>query len=83
MQQEGVVVYADARSGRFGLRMADGSYALGEQLDAQPLAVAQPLSGRVDTVGIETLADANTAATYSVFILAYDLSLEALEQEFQ
>lgn len=83
MQQYGIVVFTDALSGRFGLRVADGTHALGEQLDAQPLSVAQSLSGRTDTVGHETLVDANTAATYSVFILAYGLSLDALAQEFR
>lgn len=83
MQQEGTVVFVDAASGRFGLRLADGSHALGEQLDARPLALGQSLCGRMDSVGDETLADAGGSASYSVFVLAYGLSREALEQEFR
>lgn len=83
MQQDGIVVFADAPTGRFGLHLADGSYALGEQLDAQALSVGQSLFGRADMVGHETLDDADNAVAYSVFILAYGLSREALAQEFQ
>lgn len=83
MQQDGIVVFADAATGRFGLHMADGSHALGEQLDTQALSVGQSLVGRADMVGHERLDDANTAVAYSVFISAYGLSREALEQEFR
>jgi hypothetical protein len=36
----------------------------------------------MDAMGVETLSDGYAADKYQVFILAYDLSLEAVEQEF-
>jgi len=83
MSQNGTIVLIDARTGRLGLQVADGSYLLAEQLDVQPLRVGVSLSGQMEALGIETLTDAHAHAAYSVFILAYGLSLEAVEQELR
>lgn len=82
MQQNGTVVLIDTHTGRFGLRVQDGTYLLAEQLDARPLRLGVSLSGQMDAMGVETLSDDYAADKYQVFILAYDLSLEAVEQEF-
>jgi hypothetical protein len=82
MQQNGTVVLIDTHTGRFGLRVQDGTYLLAEQLDARPLRLGVSLSGQMDAMGVETLSDGYAADKYQVFILAYDLSLEAVEQEF-
>jgi hypothetical protein len=81
MRHNGTVVLIDTLTGRFGLRVQDGSHVLGEQLDANPLQVGIALSGQMDSMGSETLTDDYTAAPYKVFILAYGLSLEAVEQD--
>lgn len=83
MQQEGTVVVTDAGTGRFGLHVPDAGYVLAEQLDNQLLIVGGSLSGSMDTMGTETLTDASTGMKYAVFILAYGLSLEAVEQELR
>lgn len=82
MKQNARVVLREAATGRFGLRVGEGGYLLAEQLDAQPMAVGGTLSGPMDTIGIETLTDTGTGTAYTVFILAYGLSREAVEQEF-
>jgi hypothetical protein len=81
MQQQGTVVLANAATGRFALRVADGSYVLAEELSTQPLRIGDSLSGQLDTIGIETLTDTGTASHYDVFVVAYGLSHEAVEQE--
>jgi hypothetical protein len=81
MQQQGTVALIDAPTGRFALRVDDGSYILAEQLDVQPLQVGNSLAGEMASVGTGTFTDVRTAAEYGVFILAYDLSREAVEQE--
>lgn len=83
MNQNGRVVLRDGASGRFGLQVGEGSYLLAEQLDAQPMVVGGTLSGPMDTIGIETLTDTGTGMEYSVFILAYGLSREAVEEELR
>lgn len=82
MNQNGKLVLKDEATGRFGLLVGDSGYLLAEQLDAQPMAVGGTLSGSMDTIGIETLTDTGTGMEYSVFILAYGLSREAVEEEF-
>ncbi|OON59159.1 hypothetical protein B0920_24900 [Massilia sp. KIM] len=81
MNQNGKLVLMDRAKGRFGLLVEESGYLLAEQLDAQPMAVGGTLSGSMDTVGIETLTDTATGMEYSVFILAYGLSREAVEEE--
>jgi hypothetical protein len=83
MQEQGTVAFIDAQTGRFALRVEDGSYILAEQLDVQPLQLGTSLSGEMDTVGTETFNDVGTAAKYGVYILAYGLSREAVEQELR
>jgi hypothetical protein len=83
MYQNGTVVLTNATTGRFSLRIGDAGYVLAEQLDAQPMLVGGHLSGSMQALGIETLTDPSTGTEYSVNILAYDLSLEAVEQEFR
>jgi hypothetical protein len=80
MQHHGEIVLIDAPTGRFGLRVADGSYVLAEQLDARLLRIGASLSGELDSVGVETLTDTGTSEPTSVFILAYGLSREAVDQ---
>ena len=81
MQQQGTVSLIDARTGRFALRVEDGSYILAEQLDVEPLQVGNSLTGEMAAVGTETLVDVDTAAKHGVFILAYNLSLDAVKEE--
>ena len=57
---------------------ADGSYALAEQLGNAPLQPGQQLQGELHSVGLETLQDSQTQATYEVFMQAYGLSAEGL-----
>lgn len=83
MQQQGIVVQTNVVTGRFAVHVEDGSYVLAEQLDMQPLRMGEALSGRMDMVGPEVLADTHTAHNYSVSILAYGLSLEAIEEELR
>lgn len=83
MQQQGTVALIDAQTGRFALRVEDGSYVLAEQLDVAPLQVGKPLAGEMAVVGTETFVEPGTQAKYGVFVLAYALSREAVEQEFQ
>jgi hypothetical protein len=81
MQTQGTVEFANGPMGRLALRVADGSYVLAEQLDVQPLRAGQELSGEMDTVGTEVLTDRHAPLKYTVFIVAYGLSREAVEQE--
>ena len=83
MQRQGTVALMDAQTGRFALNVEGGIYVLAEQLDAQPLQVGTSLSGQMELMGTETLIDTSTATRYGVNILAYDLSLEAVEQELR
>jgi hypothetical protein len=81
MQEQGTVELTDARTGRVALRMADDSYVLAEQLDAQPLRAGQTLSGAMEVIGTETFTDEQSSLQYGVFIVAYGLSRDAIEQE--
>jgi len=81
MRQQGIVVLADASTGRLGLRLADGSHVLAEQLDVQPLHAGDEFYGWMDTLGVEALT-ADSGSSVSVFVLAYGLSREAMEEEF-
>ena len=80
MRQQGIVVLADASTGRFGLRLADGSHVLAEQLDVQPLHAGDELYGWMDALGVETLTAASGSGV-NVLVLAYGLSREAIEGE--
>lgn len=80
MEQEGRVVLTDPASGRFGLLVRDGGYLLAEQIDARPIAIGATLAGAMGTMGVETLTDTGTGIGHRVFVLAYDLSREAVEQ---
>ncbi|NVD97673.1 hypothetical protein [Massilia sp. BJB1822] len=83
MQEHGIVAQVNASIGRLALRVADGSYVLAEQLDTQPLRTGQELSGEMAVVGMETFTDRQSAARYGVFVVAYGLSREAVEQELR
>ena len=83
MQQEGDVVNVDAATGRFALRADDGSYVLAEQLGTRPMQAGDRLSGRMDVTGTETLAGIAAGQQYDVFIVAYGLSLDAVESALQ
>lgn len=83
MQQQGTVTLIDTQTGRFALRLEDGSYVLAEQLDARPLQLGQPLAGEMAVVGTESFTEVGTDARYGAFVLAYGLSREAVEQELR
>lgn len=83
MERQGEITRIDARTGRFALRLEDGSYVLAEQLGVEPLQLGKSLSGQVGTLGTEMFTDVGTAAAYEVNVLAYDLSLEAIEEELR
>ncbi|MDY0963569.1 hypothetical protein [Massilia sp. CFBP9026] len=80
MRQQGIVVFADASTGRFGMRLADGSHVLAEQLDVQPLHEGDEFYGWMDALGVEALTAASGNGV-SVFVLAHGLSREAIEKE--
>jgi hypothetical protein len=81
MQGPGTVEFANAPMGRLAQRVMDGSYLLAEQLDAQPLRAGQELFGEMEAIGTEILTDRQSSIKYTVFIVAYGLSLEAVVQE--
>ena len=80
MRQQGIVVLTDASTGRFGMRLADGSHVLAEQLDVQPLHEGDEFYGWMDALGVEALTAASGTCV-SVFVLAHGLSREAIEEE--
>jgi len=81
MSDRGIIVALNAGTGVVGFRLEDGSHVLADQLGAGALHEGQVLEGRMHTVGIETLTDSQTGATEDFFVLAYDLSLEAIQAE--
>jgi hypothetical protein len=81
MQGPAIVAFTNASNGRLALRTLDGSYVLAEQLDIQPLRPGQELFGEMEALGTETLTDRQSSINYTAFIVAYGLSLEAVEHE--
>ena len=81
MSDRGVIVALNPRTGVVGLRLQDGSHVLADQLGAGALHEGQVLDGNMHTVGVESLRDAQSGATEDFFVLAYDLSLEAIQAE--
>ena len=78
MPEQAQITHYQAHSGLIGLLLADGSYALAEQLGNAPLQPGQQLQGELHSVGLESLQDPQTQATYEVFMQAYGLSAEGL-----
>lgn len=64
--------------GGVALRAADGSYLLAQQIDAQPLRLAQLLDGELAAFGIGQASDPATGARYEFFVEAWGLSREAV-----
>lgn len=81
MQRQAKVTAITPQTGLMGLR-PDGqdSFVLAQQIDARPLSTGQTLAGEMDCVGMETLVDARTQDVFQVFVEAYGLSAEAVEQ---
>lgn len=79
VSDRGTIVALDARAGVVGFKLDDGSHVLAEQLSAGELHQGQVLEGRMRTVGIEPLSDPQSGIAEDFFVLAYDLSLEAIQ----
>lgn len=78
MEEQGVVAFVGPSKAGVAIRVADGSYVLAEQMDARPLEVGQRLSGRMNSVGIEELIDAQSGDRCTVFVQAFGCSYEAV-----
>lgn len=81
MSDQGVVIAFKPSSGRMALRTDDGSFVLAEQTDANPLREGLSLHGNMHAFGPETWSDEGEQARYEVFVLAWDLSQEAVDTE--
>lgn len=81
MQRQAKVIAINPQTGLMGLQ-PDGqdSFVLAQQIDARPLSTGQTLAGEMDCVGMETFVDARTQDAFQVFVEAYGLSAEAVEQ---
>ncbi len=77
MKTQVTVEIVNPHSGGVVLRADDDNYVLAQQIDAKPLRPAQILTGSLDLVGVETMADLATGITYDFFIEAYGLSRAA------
>lgn len=82
MQKEGRVVKMDPATGRIGVEIAGEGYILAEQIDAGPIAIGSMVSGPMDVMGTETWTENGPGTRHEVFIVAYGISFEALQQEF-
>lgn len=82
MSDRGVIVALNPGTGVVGFRLQDGSHVLADQLGTGALHEGQVLEGQMHTVGVESLRDAQSGATEDFFVLAYDLSLSAVQAEF-
>ncbi len=80
MSQATVVAFKQS-SGRVALRAGDGSFVLAEQTDSTPLREGQNLQGNMNEFGPEVWSDESGQNHYEVFVLGWDLSAEAIEQE--
>ena len=76
--ETGTVRFANAGKGPIGIELADSTYVLAEQLQAGVLAPGTQLQGDLRNFGEALLRDAASDAQWPVFVIAYDLSKEAV-----
>ena len=81
MEEQGTVTLVKQSTGGVAIRVSDGSYVLADQLDSKSLEPGRSLSGHMSTIGVESLTDAQSGETFSVFVQAYGLSYEAVRDE--
>jgi len=79
VSDQGSIVALDTKAGVVGFKLNDGTHVLAEQMSAGELHQGQVLEGRMRTVGIEPLRDPQSGNVEDFFVLAYDLSLEAIQ----
>lgn len=80
MQQHSEVVIANHSSGVIVARDDDGACAVLELIKGDMPRIGGHLDGNVNSIGVEDLLLDRTA-TLSVFVHAYDCSLEAVREE--
>lgn len=81
MSEQATGVAFKQSSGRGALHTGDGCFVLAEQTDSCALREGLGLSGNMSKFGPEVWSDDSGQTQYQVFVLGWDLSQEALEQE--
>ena len=83
MSEQAVVLAFNPSSGALAVQQDDGRCVLAELTGAGQPQTGQRLQGEMRSFGAATWSEVQGAASFEVFVTAWDLSAAAIELEFR